>query len=614
MIKTNIKILAEGLQTQIVDYDYLIDDVDSSFYDLSYKKVEQIEKEEYVGSYDYNTDFTDYLLDLFADVTTCHNYKKKQQDIANKIKKRTLGLNSFFYNNHELYKKVQFLANNGEIKYLSKRKGYTAIVLKFYTEHPVMDENQQLLFNHFKQDCKNKYCFRDFELSFKRYFENDGFNGFLKTSKGMDSIKNFRERKLRVNKDFNHKQKKDDLLTPEEINNNQEKDSAPKIVSYEIDEIKDIYVRVDFIKYKLRSIVENAIFLGKLTEILKEINTFNLEVSSISDIEILIYKFSDFICDLYRNYETCFTEKELIPSTETCLMKAFEYLRQNLSILRVSNDIEDMLKAVFPGWKLNTKSYIEDNSLFLTILQRVIINLKFHIKKTMTFLCTSENFLNNPIGKTIFVLPTNMYRNLSFGDSGLEKKETMSTWHPNIEKKHNLLDEILSDFQDSLLLIENATYKEIEKVKNREETVLIEKYIELYEAKKRKGIYSKKLDAIKILILDVRFKEKLCELMNLEKYYAKSELKFKKSVDMKDLAFFIEELYKRYVNPKNPKNPKKTIRLSIKSKEFISLLKGCKPYSTNPPEYFRQILQRIKNKKSVDKTIFNERYLPLLNQ
>ena len=46
------------------------------------------------------------------------------------------------------------------------------------------------------------------------------YDGFLKTSKGMDSIKNFRERKLRVNKDFNHKQKKDDLYYSQSVKKN----------------------------------------------------------------------------------------------------------------------------------------------------------------------------------------------------------------------------------------------------------------------------------------------------------------------------------------------------------------------------------------------------------
>lgn len=352
---------------------------------------------------------------------------------------------------------------------------------------------------------------------------------------------------------------------------------------YSFPDFLSAYLTTSFINYKLTEISSVSEYLLKIISVIESVLTGficvrNEALKAMSDEKIkseelrefirtknmihgLVSLFPDVLCaasDLENDKNNIEVPKVIYE------MK--EFLRLSFAARHIPDEVVPSLNSIFPAIPLSCASEFEycNNSNYMCHLysdyrqieDRIMQDYTFFVKSLLnqfSFYVTPENFLNNPVGRTIFVIPMSMYRKFCFQNSGLYKNELpqyVGTSADNIlHKQSDFLKELKTAFSD--------IYEQSEKVLFRK-TVIREEFtirtlIELYLKKHPVDKLSKIQTFIQSPIVFEKMTEMIwknykdmIEFVRAEKDpWAEEPIPVNKERD-RDIVYFLLRLYDLY--------------------------------------------------------------------
>ena len=187
------------------------------------------------------------------------------------------------------------------------------------------------------------------------------------------------------------------------------------------------------------------------------------------------------------------------------LAEDFNRLYENYPLHKFSNAKEEGLSRTTTLMKFkefSTRLYSAAIKPFLTELMEIYY-----------YFVTPEDFLNNPAGKTLFVIPMSFYKKFNFAKSGLTREEVVF-----IDSSRSMEKNIknLAVFYDELSAAMNCTYEKVKEQKlalfNSKDKYEIEWVIKKYEEKfctKTEG----NLKSVQEMLKNAFFREKFTLLV-----------------------------------------------------------------------------------------------------
>ncbi len=374
-------------------------------------------------------------------------------------------------------------------------------------------------------------------------------------------------------------------LTDDEKSNLKKREQT-KVGAYPLDEIPFVYRTQEFKLCRIRRIIEVSDYLLQVLKLAEKIATRIKDVWQNNDSE----KYLRLLLEINA-------DKDNLMFSRNCHKVKEAYTKL---IQEIPKDFIP-IKPTAGGQNKNCSTAVflclHD---FLTALENEFF-----------FFVTSDVFLNNPIGETIFVIPYSLYRRFNFEYSGLTATERFSF---SVDNPAKYAEEKLEFYTEVQKELENIL-KEASKIKmallQKADDCLIEKIICRFENTFSGQTYGR-LTKIKRFIEDIGFREKLtlffCELqldsidlLEFNKNFGK-ESNLLKSFDAKDACYFFHLLCKRYFpNEKigltefarlaNLYTDKESPR-SILSRNKAEFEKGSYCFSSRNRQRYEEILER----------------------
>ena len=370
---------------------------------------------------------------------------------------------------------------------------------------------------------------------------------------------------------------------------NSEKRAKYSVIAYELTEINSIYNTRDFKLFKFCEIESVAKYLRKLISLLNLINknyentTKELtyfDKSKHSENYAQYYCAKDVVsscfslmCEIKANIDEIIYDENCI-SVKSSYEELNNALKIQLSLHTIPASLAEVINTIFPGiplTKFETEKIDNKNwpqfSFFCSWVQKLDLIFHYFVENLInefSYFFTSEEFLNNPIGKTVFVVPFHLYKKLNFRKSGLFRKERFfletSTTKDKVYKKYK---ELYSEINDELKKILKITKTEKELAVNLSGETEIENFISAYLNKYQNTTYGS-ISKLEIHLEDPCLLEKFEELLLTTRYFLISklddgknpwEIKNFRSLDMKqkdiDTVVFFTIFYRYYFNQNN---------------------------------------------------------------
>lgn len=370
---------------------------------------------------------------------------------------------------------------------------------------------------------------------------------------------------------------------------NLEKRKKYGVTAYELTEINSVYNTRDFKYAKFCEIESVAKYLRKLTGLLVLINKHfenttkeltNFDKSKHSENYARYYCAKDVVsncfslmCEIKANIDEIIHDDNSI-SVKSSYEELNNSLKIQLSLHQVPKSLTELINTIFPGIPLTKfeSEKIDDKnwpqfSFFCSWVQKLDLIFHYFVENLInefSYFLTSEEFLNNPIGKTVFVIPFHLYKKLNFRKSGLFCKERFfleaSTTKDKVSKKYK---ELYSEINDELKKILKVTKTEKELTINYSGETEIENFVAAYLEKYQNTTLGS-IAKFELHLEDPCLLEKFEELLLSTRYFLVSklddgknpwEMKNFKCSDMKqkdiDTVLFISILYKQYLHENN---------------------------------------------------------------
>ena len=371
-----------------------------------------------------------------------------------------------------------------------------------------------------------------------------------------------------------------------EIFNQERRNRFGSVKAYSLKDILKVYQTKAFKMYKMSQVVSVSEYLLKVLKLLEIVNKTLIRIDRDSK---AISKSKDFkdknekefvrsktvVAELFELFSRIILMISDLQTDENnvgldaIIEDMKEYIRLPLSIHYVPDELVPKISTVFPCLPLSKFSELEKTrgknilpkawNEFCQMeekLFRVIFLFIENMINQFSYYVTPEQFLNNPLGKTIFVIPMSMYKMFNFNNSGLYRKEVIKYGEVSkieINKKNQ-------DFLSTVEIVFNSIHDEAEKI--REE---LEKESDDFDALKFLAAYEKrypqeKSEKIKQFLSNPIIDERVTNML----YSARMDLMsvvlhgietpwFKEmpaTVEVKDLdkdtLFFLLQLYTLY--------------------------------------------------------------------
>lgn len=276
-----------------------------------------------------------------------------------------------------------------------------------------------------------------------------------------------------------------------EIFNQNKRDQFGTVKSYTLKEILKVYQTKRFKLFKIEQVLSVSGYLLKVLKFIEIIDNTLVQIDwaaravskrkdfkdkkekefvrSVTVLEMLFDLFSSIIL-MNSDLQSDINNVEL----ENAINEMKENIRLPLSIHYVPDGLVSKISAIFPNLPLSKFSELEKNrgknllpkawnDVFLLEekLYRIIFMFVENLKNQFSYYVTPEQFLNNPLGKTIFVIPMSMYKLFNFSNSGLYRKEIVN--YGNISKAE--ISRRNRDFLSTVSDVFSKVHAEAEKVK-----------------------------------------------------------------------------------------------------------------------------------------------------
>ncbi|MCQ2584453.1 MAG: hypothetical protein MJ185_02590 [Treponema sp.] len=231
---------------------------------------------------------------------------------------------------------------------------------------------------------------------------------------------------------------------------NQERRSKhSEIPSYKLENLSDLYKTREFKEYKIEQIIQVTEYLLKVLKLIFSIDKQIFKVEKKIDGVISEKKFPtglekeiyrsrliiEDLLDLLSDLKVSIIDLETDPYSvriDDSVKEIWDSLLLSLTICYVPDELASKVDILFPGIALKKFSNLYDKKAvlhhFFELKDRLfrIINLFIkNLSDQFSFYVTSDQFLNNPAGRTIFVIPMSMYILFDFSQSGLNSAEVL---------------------------------------------------------------------------------------------------------------------------------------------------------------------------------------------
>lgn len=265
--------------------------------------------------------------------------------------------------------------------------------------------------------------------------------------------------------------------------------------SFKINEISNIYYTKEFKLYKIKQVIRISEYLQKVLKLIFSIENHILKLEKRIDNIIAARSFNSSIdkdiCkrkmvienlfDLLSDIKISITELETDKNSvgiNTFVNEIWDTLLLTLAIYYIPDEYAAKIDSIFSGISLKKISSLgEESRNKKTVLVHLsnlknklffIINLFItNLSNQFSYYVTTENFLNNPKGLTVFVIPISMYIMFDFYKNGLTKEE-------NIKKESKLYYSIDNKQMKFLKNVDMHLNTLIEEAKKTKETVSLE--------------------------------------------------------------------------------------------------------------------------------------------
>lgn len=223
--------------------------------------------------------------------------------------------------------------------------------------------------------------------------------------------------------------------------------------SFKITELSNIYYTADFKVYKSLQVITIAEYLQKVLKLIFSIDKHitklekridgivsekNFSSATDKDIcrsKLIIENLLDLLSDIKVSITELETDKSSIGISDF-VKEIWDTLLLSLAICYIPDEYAAKIDSIFSGITLKKISSLGDESkdkkAVLVHLKNLsnrlffVINLFItNLSNQFSYYVTSECFLNNPKGHTVFVIPMSMYIMFDFYKSGLTESETV---------------------------------------------------------------------------------------------------------------------------------------------------------------------------------------------
>lgn len=353
------------------------------------------------------------------------------------------------------------------------------------------------------------------------------------------------------------------------------------IKSYALGEIQKSYYTTEFKKFKYSQIISSSTYLLKVIKLIENINHVFIDIVRRAEGEAERNNSkSEKVNELYRAERMCSGVFSLLWDASINLLdlqsdshsigiqkaidKGHELIQLVLKTHYLPVGLANKINSVFPHVTLRTFDYAAflncefDTGVynnFMQVEEKLIsimtILIRF-LEFQFSYYVTSESFLNNPIGRTLFVIPMSLYRKFNFPNSGLYKSEQFVFTQEEPVKMAQKNLEFIRVVKDSFSKTKVEAESLLENIRHSDNSFSIFNFIELY---RKKHPVEKMERLITILESPVTLERTTAMLIETrtfmvsdaqngkDPWYCKNPNKFK-SID-KDTLFFLMRLFER---------------------------------------------------------------------
>lgn len=293
---------------------------------------------------------------------------------------------------------------------------------------------------------------------------------------------------------------------------NRERREKYKVTSYSLDELCFKYSTKPFLQLKYSEILSVAYYLVKVLDLLLEINQSFFRIEKEKEEHKNRHRkqkalraeqqFYNALPSVQKYLSLLSDIKVSISSLISCseninIVREYDELlysfRINLELTPVPKDVLHIIDLILPGIKvqridednLNDTKNLKDVQNFLNFEKQLHILIKLFRDKLInqfSYYVTSDEFLNNPICKTIFVVDLATYRKLNFQAGGLYQDEIF-----DMEKSacgsdvYVKLGDFYTDLSEYFTKVIFDTKDQIETLETFEDCSAIQTYIGVFE-------------------------------------------------------------------------------------------------------------------------------------
>jgi len=294
-----------------------------------------------------------------------------------------------------------------------------------------------------------------------------------------------------------------------ELYNKELREKHQNISSFDINSLSDLYQTKRFKTYKINQIITVTEYLQKVLKMIFSIERAITKIEKKTESIISEKKFNSLaemnaysstliitnLFDLLQDIKISITELE----TDNCsininsfVSEIWETLRLTLAVYYVPDEIASKIDSLYSHISLKKISSLADEEHNKKAVAHHLKNLEnklyfvinlfiTNLANQFSYYVTSPSFLNNPLGKCIFVIPMSMYLMFDFYKSGLTtseiiKKDSSTLFSINQKqiKFYKTVDEHLKNLQAEAKIVQT-------KVKVEDEFFNIQMLIDYYK-------------------------------------------------------------------------------------------------------------------------------------
>lgn len=339
-----------------------------------------------------------------------------------------------------------------------------------------------------------------------------GYTEQISAFKNIDSDIPFIE-KMDEDKNCGYHVGQDSYNSAEMYNNELRKKCASPLPCYDLQEIPEVYRTKRFKVFKFSQIVSVSEYLirvstaaeniaGEFIRICKEAQARTSaehlkseEQREFTRVRFMISSLFSLFAEMIFSFSDLQADRNSI-GVEKVTTSMKESLRLSLAVRQVPCEIRAEVETVFPhidaryadwdncrgGRNDCSATYADFTEVEKRFYQILIVAVR-NLMNQFSYYITPDAFLNNPLGRTIFVVPISMYRKFNFQSGGLFRSEIIDYAGFSQESMAKRYREFLLSVSESFAALRDEAKSALTDAKRLENDFGINEFLVLYHKK-----------------------------------------------------------------------------------------------------------------------------------